>query len=177
MSKSRSSVILALALAGVAIMVLGSALVVARPLPEELQAVRAATARFNSVTQAERAGYARTPECVASPAGTMGIHFEHAGLMADDDLDPLAPEILVYLPTDDGLKLVAVEYWKAAELDGTGQPTGTDQPSLFGQRFQGPMPGHHPAMPTHYDLHVWIWADNPAGMFAQFNPALRCPTH
>ena len=51
----------------------------------------------------------------------------------------------------------------------------TPTPQLFGQTFQGPMPGHVPGMPWHWDLHVWVWANNPSGMFAQWNPALSCP--
>jgi hypothetical protein len=41
--------------------------------------------------------------------------------------------------------------------------------------FQGPMPAHHPGMTTHYDLHVWLWKHNPTGMFAEWNPNVRCP--
>ncbi|MCA1639594.1 MAG: hypothetical protein LC768_14895 [Acidobacteria bacterium] len=48
-------------------------------------------------------------------------------------------------------------------------------PSLFGRSFNGPMPGHGPGEPVHYDLHVWAWRNNPNGMFAQFNPKLSCP--
>jgi hypothetical protein len=29
-------------------------------------------------------------------------------------------------------------------------------------------------MPWHYDLHVWLWEDNPTGLFAMFNPAISC---
>ena len=36
------------------------------------------------------------------------------------------------------------------------------------------MPGHLPGMPWHWDLHVWVWANNPSGTFAQWNPALSC---
>jgi len=173
--KSHRSLTVLAAVLGLSLVALAASFAVARPLSPELQAVRSATAHFHSVTLAERAGYVRTLECVHSPAGTMGIHLEHPGLMADDSLNPQRPEILVYLPVDGTLQLVAVEYWKAAELDNAGIPTAADRPSLFGQPFQGPMPGHHPAMPTHYDLHVWLWADNPAGMFAQFNPSIQCP--
>lgn len=28
--------------------------------------------------------------------------------------------------------------------------------------------------PLAADLHVWIWAENPAGLFTQFNPQLQC---
>ena len=41
-----------------------------------------------------------------------------------------------------------------------------ERPQLFGRPFDGPMEGHHPLMPRdlhHYDLHVWLWKDNPAG--------------
>jgi hypothetical protein len=41
--------------------------------------------------------------------------------------------------------------------------------------FDGPMLGHNPKMPIHYDLHVWVYRDNPAGMFAMWNPLVRCP--
>jgi hypothetical protein len=40
------------------------------------------------------------------------------------------------------------------------------------------MEGHHPLMPGalhHYDLHVWLWKENPAGMFSPTNPGLKCP--
>ena len=140
-----------------------------------LKDVRAANARFHSVQQAEAAGYVAGKEpCVSSPAGAMGIHFSKPGSLADDAIDPLQPEMLVYLPNEDGqLKLVAVEYWKR-DADQSMQTTA-DRPTLFGQPFNGPMPGHSPGMPVHYDLHVWLYADNPAGTFAPFNPSLRCP--
>ncbi|HUG65708.1 MAG TPA: hypothetical protein VMK83_10860 [Gaiellaceae bacterium] len=52
--------------------------------------------------------------------------------------------------------------------------TNADRPSLFGRAFDGPMPGHNPFMPVHYDLHVWVAEHNPSGVFALFNPALSC---
>lgn len=58
-------------------------------------------------------------------------------------------------------------------FDAAAPPAGFFNPSpvLFGRTFDGPMAGHGPGMPWHYDLHVWIWAHNPSGTFAQFNPA------
>lgn len=35
-------------------------------------------------------------------------------------------------------------------------------PTIFGQAFDGPMPGHNPEMPWHYDIHVWIFETNSA---------------
>jgi hypothetical protein len=137
------------------------------------QAVKAATARYHSVEQAEKAGYVRDPHCAFSPLGGMGYHYVNPSLMADDALDPLEPEVLVYAPTESGkLKLVAVEYWKRD--DDQLLFTSGDRPVLYGRGFDGPMPGHNATMPVHYDLHVWLFAENPNGMFAPFNPAVTC---
>jgi hypothetical protein len=46
---------------------------------------------------------------------------------------------------------------------------------LFGEPFDGPMEGHVPGQPVHYDIHVWAWWPNPAGELAQFNPTVTCP--
>ncbi len=144
------------------------------PLSAELQDVRAAVARYHSFEQAKRDGYTVEGEpCVASPGGTMGIHAVNPALLADDAIDPLKPEILLYVPKTDGkLELVGVEYWKRDADQSLG--TAGDRPSLFGRGFDGPMPGHSPAMPIHYDLHAWVAEINPSGVFALFNPALSC---
>jgi len=63
--------------------------------------------------------------------------------MADDAIDPDRPKIVLYLSNENGkLKLVGVEYWKA-DADQSLATSG-DRPSLFGHRFEGPMPGHNP---------------------------------
>lgn len=51
-----------------------------------------------------------------------------------------------------------------------------ETPALFGQQFHGPMDGHGPGQPEHYDLHAWLFEPNPKGMFAAFNPTVSCPT-
>jgi hypothetical protein len=142
-----------------------------------LQAARAATARYHSLEQARRDGYTTEGEpCISAPpppelSGAMGIHAVNPALVGDGVLDPLRPEILLYVPNAEGeLGLVGVEYFEVAAV------TGGVAPTVFGRELDGPMPGHNPTMPEHYDLHVWLWADNPAGMFAPFNPALSCPT-
>ena len=125
--------------------------------------------------QAEADGYSGVGEpCVSSPAGTMGVHYVNGGLIADGVIDPLRPEILVYAPKGNGgLRLVAVEYFKV-DAD-QNLATNGDRPSLFGQVFDGPMPGHNPTMPVHYDLHAWVAEHNPAGSLSQWNPDLSCP--
>jgi hypothetical protein len=37
------------------------------------------------------------------------------------------------------------------------------------------MPGHEPGMPVHYDLHAWVYLDNPLGELAVWNPNVTCP--
>jgi hypothetical protein len=143
-------------------------------LPSEWRAVRAAVARYHSFELAERDGYTVANEpCVASPDGTMGIHAINPALMATGAIDPLRPEILLYVPkANGGLELVGVEYWKA-DADGLLGTDG-DRPFVLGHPVDGPMPGHTPTMPVHYDLHVWVAAEHPTGLFAPFNPAISC---
>jgi hypothetical protein len=33
-----------------------------------------------------------------------------------------------------------------------------------------------PAAMHHYDIHIWLWKKNPAGMFSPTNPDVRCPS-
>jgi hypothetical protein len=47
-------------------------------------------------------------------------------------------------------------------------------PEVFGHPFLGPVPGHFPGMPWHRELHAWIWAENPDGMFEPWNPKISC---
>jgi hypothetical protein len=138
----------------------------------ELAQAREATAKYHDVANAVADGYVPFSDCVAGPGlGTMGIHYAKPSLLGGG-LDARHPELLLYVPSDDGLRLVGVEYFKIdADQNLT---TDDDRPSLFGQPFDGPMEGHQPGMPRHYDLHVWLWQANPAGMFAQFNPNVSC---
>jgi hypothetical protein len=159
----------------IALFTIGVAVVYARsgPLPQELQNVRAAVARYHDVNNALAAGYIPVSKCEQTPAGAMGIHYMNPALTGPG-LDPNNPEVLLYLPAKDGsLKLVGVEYFQAdadQNLD-----TSADRPSLFGRGFDGPMLGHNPQMPTHYDLHVWVVEQNPTGVFSQWNPSIHCP--
>jgi hypothetical protein len=141
----------------------------------DLQRARAATRRYRDVRVARAAGYAATGECAQDPKyGGMGIHYANPELIADGELDVTKPEILVYQPMPSGkLRLGAVEYF---QVDGDQDlATDPDRPYLFGMPFDGPMLGHDAEMPIHYDLHVWLYRKNPAGLFAMWNPRVHCP--
>lgn len=141
---------------------------------QQLAAVRAATARFHRVEVALEEGYVSTVQCAALPGvGAMGVHFVKPSLMGDAGFDPLQPEVLVYEPQKNGkFELVAVEYlifrapWEGAGR--TGRPMFGDVPFVesFGPEAHG--------LPDHYELHVWLWRNNPMGMFAQWNPKVSC---
>ena len=137
---------------------------------DPLAAVRAATARYHRVDAAVADGYLPSEECAASPDGVMGHHYVKPSLMGV--LDPQRPPILLYVPGEGGLRLAGVE-WFQVDADQDLTTTG-DRPSLLGRPFDGPMEGHEPEMAAHYDLHAWVWANNPAGVFAPWNPSLGC---
>lgn len=143
----------------------------------ELAGVRRATAKYHDVNEALADGFVSTIECVEEPGtGAMGIHYVNFGRIMDPGLNPAEPEVLLYLATDDGFRLVGVEYLLAIGPPGAPVPDNPPPaPSLFGRTFDGPMPGHGPDQPPHYELHVWLWQANPSGVFASWNPNLSCP--
>ncbi len=135
-----------------------------------LQAAKAATARFHSVKQASRAGYVRESPCIPGE----GFHYGNLSLLTDPALDPSRPDLVLYeLKPNGKLGLVGVEYFKA-DAD-QNLATTEDRPSLFGRSFDGPMPGHFPGQPAHYELHVWLWKGSPTGLFTLPNPNVNCP--
>jgi hypothetical protein len=155
-----------------------------------LSGLHKATAPFHDVGEAIAAGYA-APEaaaCVEAPGlGAMGVHSVRPVLVSDLEIDPLRPEVLLYLPKEGGGSwLIGVEYAAAALVQTPEGPASwfpqsappypffNQAPTVFGHTFDGPMAGHEPGQQWHYDQHVWAWAPNPSGMFAQFNPSLSC---
>lgn len=158
-------------IAAAALLVAGAGGSAASPAQDDagVTAVRNATEKFQDVSVAEAAGYIPVSHCEARPgAGGMGIHYLHPGLASDGKLAPGEPEVLLYEPTDSGLVLVAVEYF-VAEAAAHGK-----RPTVLGRPLNGPMAGHNDQMPSHYDLHLWVWKDNPNGMSADWNPAVSC---
>ena len=146
----------------------------------QLRKVKAALDKYRSVDAATADGYKPEGPCestTASPeaswwGGAMGIHYVNDALLGKP-VNPMKPAILTYAPQPDGsLRLLAAEYFKP-DAD-QNLSTDGDRPTVFGRSFDGPMNGHAPGMPIHYDLHVWLWAHNPSGMFAPWNPSVSC---
>jgi hypothetical protein len=150
-------------------------------LQDELAQVRRVTARFHRVEAAIEAGYELgwvngsgvriLTGCVSHPtAGAMGYHYFNADLMADNAVDALEPEALVYAPAaNGGLKLVAVE-WVVRGPD-SNPPGVSEAPSVLGMEMHILVP---PPGPAFYLMHAWVWANNPSGMFADWNPEVSC---
>ena len=170
------SVFVALALLGIVTSLVYAAGGVTDPsVLRDLAKVRQATAKYHDVNAAYADGFIRTPECVASPDGGMGIHFINPARLMDPAENILEPEILLYVEKDGKLKLVGVEYFYGIGAPDTPVPDPAPAaPVLFGRPFDGPMEQHEPGQPPHYDLHVWVWQANPSGMFAPFNPNIKC---
>ena len=151
-------------------------------LADELAQVRAATARFHRVEEAIEAGYELgwvngsgiriITGCVSHPtAGAMGYHYFNPELMADNAVDPLEPEALVYESTPNGgRKLVAVEW--VVRGPQSNPPGVLEPPSVLGMEMHILVP---PPGPAFYLMHAWIWMNNPAGMFVDWNPKVSCP--
>ncbi len=148
-----------------------------------LNAVKAALEKYKDPVAAVRDGYLSTVGCVDFPGGgamdhdamdykpgAMGVHFINMGLVSPK-LDSTKPQVLLYEPVGDKLVLTGAEWFVPTDVSKT-------PPTILGHQLMGPMEGHAPVMPAqlhHWDLHVWLWKDNPNGMFSPTNSAVKCP--
>ena len=175
------------------------------PAPGEpsLAQVRAATERFRDVNVALAEGFIRDPsntcetaEMLGLPAsrGAMGVHYFRPDLLGitappsprvdgnGTHTDFNQPAILIYEPQADGsMELIAVENlvfrasWEAA---GNGIP-----PSFHGVPYDAMSDDPATALDEahnfepHFDRHVWIYRENPNGVFTPFNPRVTCAYH
>jgi hypothetical protein len=176
----------------------------ASPSPGEptLDEVRRATERFRDVNVALAEGYVRDPmnacetgEHMGLPAGTgaMGIHYARFDLLEITAAEPrvdgtgthvdfLQPAVLLYEPQADGsLELVGVE--NLVFMEAWYAAGNTAPPSFHGVAWDRMV--DDPATEVdeahmftpHYDRHVWIYRENPNGVFTPFNPAVTCEHH
>lgn len=168
-----------------------------------LNAVRAATEKYRDVNVAIADGYIRDPmnmcdaaEMMGRPAelGVMGIHYFRPDLLgitappnprvsgSGTHTDFTKPAILIYEPQpDETVQLVAVEnlvFIKAWEAAGNVAP-----PSFQGVPYDKMVDNPATAVDEahmfepHYDRHVWLYRENPNGVFAQYNPNATCKYH
>ena len=142
----------------------------------DLSTARAATAGFHQNDAAQAAGYgefrdAASIACIETPGvGVMGIHYVNGTLVGDGVVNAATPEALVYQPLPNGkLKLVAVEYIVFYSMW-----AGASKPSLFGQEFKLIGTPNRYGIPAFYELHGWVWQNNPSGMFKDWNPSGSC---
>ena len=172
----------------------------AGPVEPDLAAIRAATERFRDVKVALAEGYIADPMKICDTAdmmgrpkelGAMGVHYFRPDLLgitappnprvdgSGTHTDFLKPGILIYEPQADGsLELVAVENlvfakaWHGAGNDRPPSFQGVEYDSMRDDPATAIDEAH--MFEPHYDRHVWLFRDNPNGMFAQFNPKVSC---
>jgi hypothetical protein len=103
--------------------------------------------------------------CLANPPeGGMGYHHQNASLL-DDHLELERPEILVYERLPNGAyRLNGVEYI----VPFSARPMDAAPPTIMGQKLKPA-----PSLRLWY-LHVWVWLENPSGLFADWNPRVKC---
>lgn len=174
----------------------------AGPAEPTLDQVRAATERFKDVNTALAEGYIRDPanvcevaEMMGRPAsdGAMGVHYFRPDLLGITATEPRVdgtgthvdfnqPAVLIYEPQADGsMELVAVEnlaFQAAWHASGHEAPPSF-QNVAFDTMVDDPtteLDEAHVFAP-HYDRHVWLYRDNPNGIFTLFNPAVSCAHH
>ena len=153
-------------------------------LSPQLQKVRKALDKYTDPVAAVYDGYYSLLGCIdypkgggegsmRYPAGGMGVHFLNPAFIGPV-LDPVKPQVLIYEPVGDKLRLVAAEWFVPSDLVKSTKP-----PTILGQALGGPMEGHEPLMPAglhHYDLHAWLWKTNTEGVFSPTNPSVKCPS-
>jgi hypothetical protein len=168
-----------------------------------LDDVRAATERFRDLDVALAEGYIRDPADLCDMAtmmglpaemGGMGVHYFRPDLLGITEppnprvhgngthTDFLQPAVLIYEPQADGShELVAVENlvfidaWEAAGH--TAPPSFQGVPyNVMADDPDTELDEAHNFAP-HMDLHMWLYRENPNGMFTSFNPAVTCEHH
>lgn len=167
----------------------------------DLNDLRSAVEKYKDINVALADGYI-TPDnhCVSAageglPAelGAMGIHYIHPALLEITATAPrvdgkgthtdwMKPSVLIYEPQADGsLELVAVENlvfeaaWTSSGkteqlvLNGRSWDHMADDPATAGDEAHGFAP--------HFDQHVWLFRENPAGDLMPFNANVTCEYH
>ena len=152
-----------------------------------LAEIRRATAKYQRFEAAVADGFMLMPGCVEHPEfGAMGYHAVKRDRIVPFVV-PAEPPVLVYELTSNGrYRLVAAEYIVPA---GPWDASNDGPPMLGEVEFDDHREMKEiineageielvnakggPAFP-HYQLHVWVWKNNPLGMYFPFNPNVTC---
>jgi hypothetical protein len=136
-------------------------------LREDLETIRRVTAPFHNFAVATAAGWStEVTNCLLDTGGVggMGFHYGKTALI-DGTVRVDKPQLLLYEPEKNGrLRLMAVEYI----IPYSDHSRAAAPPVLMGQKFL-----QFDAFQV-WGLHVWIWKDNPSGLFAPWNPLVTC---
>jgi hypothetical protein len=129
-----------------------------------LATLRRATARYHDLNAATDDGFVFLHGCESRPdEGPVGMVYVHPGRL-DGVIDPREPEALIYEPGENGrARLVGVELVVPYVAWTNAQP-----PEFLGASFQ---PEDEFGV---WGLHVWLWRQNPEGLFAESNPRVSC---
>jgi hypothetical protein len=127
--------------------------------------LRRVTARYQDLNVAIADGFVLLHPCEERPdEGPVGTVYVHMDRLLDGVIDPESPDALIYEPKKHGRhKLVGVEFAMPYAL--WNEPT---PPQFLGETFQ---PEDEFGV---YALHIWIWRNNPEGLFAESNPHVTC---
>lgn len=130
-----------------------------------LATLRRATARYHDVNTAIADGFILLHGCETRPGeGAVGVLYVHLDRFLDGVIDPASPDGLLYEETPNGkLRLTGVELAIPAAMW-----AGADPPAFLGVTFQAEE--EFGAL----GLHIWLWKQNPQGMFAQAHPGISC---
>ncbi len=129
-----------------------------------LATLRRATARYHDLNAATDDGFVFLHGCESRPdEGPVGMVYVHPARL-DGVIDPREPEALIYEPGENGrARLVGVELVVPYVAWTNAQP-----PEFLGASFQ---PEDEFGV---WGLHVWLWRQNPEGLFAESNPRVSC---
>ena len=127
---------------------------------------RAATAPFKVLDSAVARGYPKeVAQCLSDPThGAMGFHHMNRAYL-DTKIEVERPEILLYERLRDGsYSLNGVEYIIPYRV----WPKDSVPPKVMGLDMKQSDPLNL------WYLHMWLWKPNKAGLFADWNPEVRC---
>jgi len=135
------------------------------PTDAAIATLQNASLRYKDLNAAKTDGFVFLHGCENRPGeGPVGMVYVNPGRLGDGNIDPAAPDALIYepganaQPTLVGVEL-AIPYslWKAQTPPMYGGATfqTEDEFGVFG-------------------LHAWVWRDNPNGLFAETNPEVSC---